>query len=71
MGGERKAAMYCAFVLIIPSRLGDIQAAAGSSAGLWWEGYQRVAGERLLHSPVSSALRRVDEGQGGGWECGC
>lgn len=57
--------MYSAFVLIIPPRLEDIQAAS-----VPWLGFvKRVicgsAGERLQGSPISHVLRRQGEGVGG------
>lgn len=42
VGRKRKKAMYSAFVLIIPSRLGDIQAASVPRLGFGREGYQWV-----------------------------
>lgn len=47
-GGKRKKAMYSAFVLIIPPRLGDIQAASVPSAGVLLGGLSAgPPGERL------------------------
>ena len=47
-GGKGKKAMYSAFVLIIPPRLGDIQAASVPSAGVLVGGLSAgPPGERL------------------------
>lgn len=69
VGRKRKKAMYSAFVLIIPPRLGDIQAASVPRLGFGRRVISGSAGERLQRSSISRVLRRRVEGEeerGGG-----
>lgn len=66
-GKKRKKAMYYAFVLIIPQRLGDIQAANVPHLRFGRRVIRGSAGDRLQRSSISRALRRWeqrDEGPG-------
>lgn len=56
--------MYSAFVLIIPSRLGDIQDASVPRLGFGRRVISGSAGERLQRSTISHILRRRVEGVG-------
>lgn len=58
VGGKRKKAVYSAFVLIIPPRLEDIQAAGVPRLGFGRRVISGSAGERLQRSTVSRRLRR-------------
>lgn len=53
--------MYSAFVLIIPHRLGDIQAASVPRLGFGGRVIRRPAGERLQRSSISHVLRRREK----------
>lgn len=64
VGRKRKKAMYSAFVLIIPPRLGDIQAASVPRLGFGGRVISGSAGERLQRSSVSHVLRRRADGGG-------
>lgn len=64
VGRKRKKAMYSAFVLIIPPRLEDIQAASVPRLGFGRRVISGSAGERLQRSSVSHVLRRRAEAEG-------
>lgn len=66
VGRKRKKAMYSAFVLIIPPRLGNIQAASVPRPGFGRRVISGSAGERLQRSSISRSLRRLV-----GWGGGC
>lgn len=73
VGRKRKKAMYSAFVLIIPPRLSDIQAASVPRLGFGRGVISGSAGERLQRSSISHVLRRhVELGVGAfGGRAGC
>lgn len=60
--GREKQTMYSAFVLIIPPRLGDIQAASVPQLGFGGRVISGSVGECLQRSSVSHVLRRKAEG---------
>lgn len=68
-GRKRKKAMYYAFVLIIPRRPGDIQAASVPQLGFGRRVIRGSAGERLQRSSISRALRRWVQRDGDGGGC--
>lgn len=63
--------MYSAFVLIIPPRLEDIQAAGVPRLGFGRRVISGSTGEHLQRSPISHTLRRRVEAVGAwGWGAG-
>lgn len=71
VGRKRKKAMYSAFVLIIPLRLGDIQAASVLRLGFGRRVISGSAGERLPRSSISLVLRTPAEGEEAWGVCVC
>lgn len=70
-GRKRKKAMYSAFVLIIPPRLEDIQAASVPRLGFGRKGYQQAHwGASATFLPPPPPYHILSEGGQRDWERG-